>query len=186
MIRILTVLLSLWATAPFAAPWDLVQDETDIEVDVGYLGSTVTMHFEEVLASIDFDANRPESARANIVVPVAQVETGLGVVNNLVKSKDYLNAREFPDIRFSIKRLVQTSDRTADVFGDMTLLGVTNPMLFKAKLFRYGESKTVPGKFEAGFDLAGQVDRRHFGSDTGIPQVSAVLPIRIHLLMRER
>ena len=138
MVRLLTALMmTMWATALAAAPWDVVQDETRIEVDVGYLGNTVTMRFDEVLGAVDFDANRPERARANIVVPVRNVETGLGLVNNFVKSKDYLNAREYPDIRFSLKKLVRTSDRTADIFGDMTLLGVTQPMLFKAKLFRY-------------------------------------------------
>ena len=185
MLRAIVLIFVLWPALVLAAPWDIVQEHTRIEVDVVYLGSTVTMRFETVQGSVDFDANRPERAKADIVVPVAQVETGLGLVNGIVRSRDYLNAREFPEIRFQLERLERTSDSTADIYGKMTLLGVTQPILFRAKLFRYSANESS-GKFEAGFNLTGQVDRRSYGNMTALSQVSAVLPIRIQLLMRER
>ena len=186
MLRALTLIALLLPLPALAAPWDIVQEHTRVAVDVGYLGSTVTMRFETINGAVDFDARRPERAKANIVVPAAQVETGLGFVNSLVRSKDYLNTRVHPDIRFRLERLEQTSDSTADIYGQMTLLGVTRPMLFKAKLFRYGEAQDGSGRFEAGFNLTGNVDRRSFGNMTGLPQVAAVFPIRIQLLIRSR
>jgi len=185
MLRSLVLLLVCLANAALAAPWDIVQDQTRIEVDVTYFGSTITMRFERVNGTVDFDAARPQRAKADITVPVAQVETGLGIANGIVKSKDYLNARAYPDIRFQMDRLDRTSESTADIYGQMTLLGVTRPILFRARLFRYSRPQGG-GPFEAGFNLTGQVDRRSYGNMTALGTVSAVLPIRIQLLMRER
>ena len=41
-------------------------------------------------------------------------------------------------------------------------------------------------RFEAGFDLSGEIDRTRFGSTGGVPDVAAELPIRIRLLMSSR
>jgi hypothetical protein len=60
---------------------------------------------------------------------------------------------------------------------------VTRPVNFQAKVFAYGPAKDDPGRFEAGFDLSGSVDRTAFGSTGGLPEVAAVLPVHIRLLM---
>lgn len=186
MVRLVLVLLLLLPVAVRAAAWDIARDETRVEVDVGYLSGKVTLVFPEVNGTVQFDERRPSAARADISVPVAPVESGLGIVNGLVKSRDYLDAANHPEIHFTLDRLEQTSDQTADIYGRMTLLGVTRPILFRAKVFRYGPANSDPSRFEAGFDLTGQVDRRTFGNTSGLPQVAAVLPVRIHLLMRSR
>ena len=182
----LALLLLLAAGVAHAVPWDIVQDETRIEVDAEYLGGIVTMRFDTVLGEVDFDARRPERVKASIVVPVAQVETGLGFVNALIRGRDFLNERQFPQISFRVTELVQTSKSTADIYGDMTLLGVTRPMLFRGEVFRYGPAKSDPDKFQAGFTLKGNVDRRSFGHTSGFPQLAAVFPVRIRLLMQSR
>jgi len=68
----------------------------------------------------------------------------------------------------------------------MTLRGVTRPVTFQAKVFAYGPAKADPARFEAGFDLSGSVDRTAFGSTGGVPDVAAVLPVHIRLLMTSR
>ena len=180
------LMLALLAGPLQAATWYLDKSETEIAVIVGYLGSQVTVNFNTFDGRIEFDDRRPQDAKAVITVSSADVETGLGIVNQMVRSPDYLNAAAYPTITFRLDRLVQTSKSTADIFGTITLLGVSKPVLFKAEVFRYGPSKSDPTLREAGFNLTSQIDRREFGNDTGIPAVSAVLPVRIRLLMRSR
>ena len=50
-------------------------------------------------------------------------------------------------------------------------------------MIRYGPAQDDPDRFEAGFDLTGSIDRTAFGSTGGLPQVAAVLPVRIRLVM---
>jgi polyisoprenoid-binding protein YceI len=68
----------------------------------------------------------------------------------------------------------------------MTLRGVTRPVVFKATVFRYGPASDDPTRFEAGFDIAGVIDRTEFGSTGGLPEVPASLPVRIRLAIRSR
>jgi polyisoprenoid-binding protein YceI len=63
---------------------------------------------------------------------------------------------------------------------------VTRPVRFEAQVFAYGPAKDDPQRFEAGFDLTGQIDRTDFGSNGGLPEVSALLPVHIRLLMTSR
>jgi polyisoprenoid-binding protein YceI len=184
MIRLVLLLLLLPGLAR-AAPWQL-DPETSVTVDVAWEGRTVQVRFPTLSGQIDFDADHPDRARATITVASADATTGVAVVDNLVRSRDYLGAAQYPQITFRLDRLTQTSKGTAEVDGRITLRGITRPLGFHAEVFRYGPAPDDPARFEAGFDLSGQIDRTAFGSTGGLPDVAAVLPVHIRLLMRSR
>jgi polyisoprenoid-binding protein YceI len=165
-----------------AAPWKLAP-ETTVSVDVAWEGRNVTVHFPQLDGQIDFDQAHPETAKATISVATGVATTGVAVVDQLVRSRDYLDAADYPTIGFHLDKLTQTSKQTADVAGRITLRGVTKPVAFKATVTRYGPAADDPKRFEAGFDLTGSIDRTEFGSNGGLPEVAAVLPVRIRLVM---
>ena len=105
------------------------------------------------------------------------------MVDSLVRSRDYLAADQYPTITFRLDKLTQTSKQTADVQGRITLRGVTRPVSFTAEGLRLRPGHGRPRRFEAGFNLTGQIDRTDFGSTGGLPEVAAVLPVHIRLLM---
>ena len=185
MLKCLVLILALLPVAALAAPWQL-SPETTVAVDVGWEGRTVTVRFPTQSGQIDFDRDHPERARAEIGVATTDATTGVGVVDGLLRSKDYLDAAEYPAITFHLDKLTQTSKSSADVAGRITLRGVTKPVSFKAQVSRYAPSTDDPDRFEAGFDLTGSIDRTTFGSTGGLPQVAAVLPVRINLVMTSK
>ncbi len=169
----------------WGATWRLDPD-TRVAVDVPWQGGTVEVRFPTLSGDIDFDAAQPETAKARITVSTTDVETGVGVVNALVRGAGYLDAAAYPEMTFELDRLAQTSRSDADVFGRITLRGVTRPVTFKAKVIRYGPDPEAPDRFDAGFDLTGSIDRTEFGSTGGLPEAGAVLRVRIRLLMSSR
>lgn len=181
MFRLVLILCLLPALAS-AATWRL-DPATRVVVDVGWQGRVVEVRFPRLSGTIEFDETRPETARARIAVATGAAETGLGIVDALVKSRDYLDAARYPEIVFELDRLTQTSAETADIAGRITMRGVTRPVEFTARVFRYGPGAADPDRFEAGFDLSGSIDRTAFGSTGGLPEVAAVLPVRIRLVM---
>jgi polyisoprenoid-binding protein YceI len=185
MLLRLALLLSLLPGLAAAAEWRL-DPATSISVDVVWRGATVELRFPELDGSIVFDERRPETAKARIVVSARDVETGVGVVDALARSRDYLDAETHPEIAFDLDRLERTSSSTANVFGRMTLRGVTRPVAFEAQVFRYGPAADDPDRFEAGFDISGVIDRTAFGSTGGLPEVAPELPVRIRLLMTSK
>jgi polyisoprenoid-binding protein YceI len=168
-----------------AAPWRL-DPATRVAVDVGWQGRTVEVRFTRFAGSIDFDAADPEAARARIVVSARDVDTGIGLVDALVRSRDYLDAERWPEIVFELDRLRRISSETAEIAGRITLRGVTRPASFAARVIRYGPDPDDPGRFVAGFDVAGAIDRTAFGSTGGLPDVAAELGVRIRLVMSSR
>ena len=170
-----------------AAPWFIDKNETRIQVEVGYLGnSSLKINFPSFAGVVDFDDSAPQNTDATIKVGTRDLQTGIGFMNTMVQSKDYLNSNQFPDITFKLDRLVQTSKSTADLYGQITLLGTSKPVVFNAKVFRYGPSKRDPAIREAGFNLTTEIDRRLFGSTAGIPEVASILPVRIRLVMTSK
>lgn len=182
MLKPLCLLIALLPLPALAAPWKL-DPATTVTADVDWEGKTVQVRFPTLSGSIDFDQSRPESAKADISVAAKDATTGVAVVDSLVRSRDYLGAEQYPTITFHLDRLTQTSKSTADIDGRITLRGVTKPVSFKAQVFAYGPAKDDPARFEAGFNLSGEIDRTAFGSTGGLPEVSSVLPLQIRLLM---
>jgi len=185
MLKSLILILALLPLPAFAAVWRLDPD-TSVTADVEWEGRTVQVRFPTLSGEIDFDEKNPEQARASISVAAGDATTGVAVVDSLVRSRDYLGVDEFPTITFQLDKLTQTSKSAADVTGRITLRGVTKPVSFKATVIAYGPAKDDPGRFEAGFDITGSIDRTEFGSTGGLPNVSAILPMHIRLLMTSK
>jgi polyisoprenoid-binding protein YceI len=185
-LRLVLVLALLVLPVPArAAPW-VLDPATAVAVDVEWEGQTVEVRFPTISGEVDFDRDRPGSARAAIEVATGDATAGLAPVDALVRSPGYLWAERYPSLTFRLDRLDQTSQQTAEIVGRITLRGVTRPVAFHAEVFRYGPAEDDPGRFEAGFNLSGSIDRTEFGSTAGVPEVAAVLPVRIRLLMRSR
>jgi polyisoprenoid-binding protein YceI len=185
MLARLALVLALLPAVAVAAPWQL-DPATTIAVDVPWQGATVTVSFPTPTGSVDFDPARPETTRAELTVSARAATTGVAIVDSLVRSNGYLGTDTWPEMTFRLDRLTPTSKRTAEVVGRLTLRGVTRPIHLDATVTRYGPVAGDAKRFAAGFDLAGEIDRTAFGSTGGLPEVPAMLPIRIHLLMQEK
>lgn len=178
-------LLALFLAVPaplLAASWRLDPAST-VSVEVPWHGGGVEVRFPDLAGTVQFDERAPETARATITAGTAGATTGVALVDALVRSEGYLDAARYPSITFELDRLRQLSKSTAAVEGRLTLRGETRPVSFTATVFRYGPDPDARGRFAAGFDIAGSVDRTEFGSTAGAPDVGTVLPVAIHLLM---
>lgn len=169
------------AAAASAAEWR-IDPRTRVAVDVPWSGGVAEVRFPDLAGTVAFDEARPEAARARIAVSARTATTGLAPVDALLRSRDYLDAAAHPQVVFDLDRLVRTSSSTADVFGRITLRGVTREVAFEARVIRYGPGEDGRG-FEAGFDIEGAIDRTEFGSRGGLPDIGAVLPVRVRLVM---
>jgi polyisoprenoid-binding protein YceI len=176
------ILLLIWPLAAGAVPWQ-IESGTTVSVDVRWRKSLVVVRFPTVTGQIDFNEEHPETAHAAIEVSTENATTGIPPADSLVRSEGYLAAARFPHIRFDLQRLNPTSRNTADIFGTITFRGVTRPIAFLATVILYGPDPNAPERFRAGFDITGRIDRTAFGSEAGLPDVPAELPIRIRLLI---
>lgn len=174
-------------TAPFAAtaaPWVLDKSHAHITFSINHLGfSTTQGAFREFDAKIDFDPEDIAATNVMVTVNAASIDTFFGKRDDHIRGDDFLNVGAHPMITFQTTSVAKTGDDTADVTGDMTILGVTQPVTFAAILNKIGPSPFNPDKTVAGLSLTGEIDRTKFGIAYGAPAIGAIIPVKIDLEM---
>jgi polyisoprenoid-binding protein YceI len=162
---------------------DYVVDKTGqhafVDFKISHLGySYITGTFKDIDGTFSFDAAKPEDSKIEFNVNTASVFTNNAERDKHISSKDFLKVADFPKATFvstSVKTTGKNADGkvTADVAGDLTIAGVTKPIVVKATFL--GEGKDPWGGYRAGFEGNFSIKRSDFGKmmDLG-PQSDAV------------
>jgi polyisoprenoid-binding protein YceI len=150
-----------------------------VDFKISHLGySYITGTFKDIDGTFSFDAAKPEDSKIEFNVNTASVFTNNAERDKHISSKDFLKVADFPKATFkstSVKTTGKNADGkvTADVTGDLTIAGVTKPIVVKATFL--GEGKDPWGGYRAGFEGNFSIKRSDFGKmmDLG-PQSDAV------------
>jgi polyisoprenoid-binding protein YceI len=138
-----------------------------IDFRISHLGySFIHGTFKDWNGTFSFDAAKPEDSKISIDIKTASVDTNHAERNKHISSKDFLDVATYPDAKFvstSVKSTGKNADGkdTADVTGDLTLHGVTKPVVIKATF--NGEGKDPWGGYRAGFNGTTTIKRSDFG-----------------------
>ena len=98
-----------------------------------------------------------------VLTGTAQVDSIKTVIPQLKEqllSPEFFNAQDAPTIEFRSTDMRLGEDGSAEVDGELTIRGVTNPVTAKGT---YGAATGLNGSEVAGFDLKATVDRRDYG-----------------------
>ncbi|WP_339906043.1 YceI family protein [Pseudomonas guineae] len=106
--------------------------------------------FKEFDGSFSFDAAKPQDSKVNVTLNTTSVDTNHAERDKHLRSDDFLNVGEHPTATFASTAVKSTGDGTADITGDLTLNGVTKPVVIAAKFI--GEGKDPWGGYRAGFE----------------------------------
>ena len=101
-----------------------------------------------------------------------------------VKSPDFFNVEKYPTISFKSTDLVFDGDRVVEVNGELTLLGITKPVVLKVMNERCGEHP-INKKPMCGAEATTTVKRSEWGMKYGLPRavgddVRIVIPIEAY------
>lgn len=89
--------------------------------------------FEELAGTIDYVPGDPKSVKADITITTASINTRNAKRDNHLRSPDFLDAPNFPQITFKSKRVENVSDGSFDLVGDLTIRGTTKEVVLKVK-----------------------------------------------------
>ena len=138
MLRVcLAATLLLWMTAAGAAPrpYELQQDESRVGFS-WFLGrDEIKGRMPVKSADIAIDFDRVENSRVRVTLDVAKAQAGFPFASQGMKSPSVLWAAKYPEIRFTSTRF-ERDGPGAKVTGDLTVRGVTRPVVLDARLFR--------------------------------------------------
>jgi polyisoprenoid-binding protein YceI len=168
-----TLLATLAATALLAGvahaqtaesgSYALEPNHAEIVFSVSHFGySNYFGQFPGATGTLTLDGADPAKSEVDVSVPTATVLTASPKLNDELKSADWLDSTAFPTMKYHSTKIVMTGPTTADVYGDLTLHGVTKPLMLKAT-FKRGGVFAMNHKYMIGFDAVGHLKRIDFG-----------------------
>jgi polyisoprenoid-binding protein YceI len=185
------LLVSCFGLEAHADRFALDKPHTDIRFSWDHLGlSRQSGKFTDATGTVAFDSSKPEATTVSVTIPVASLMTGVPPLDAaLVKTRDYFDVAAHPVITFKSTGVKVTSDKTAELAGDLTINGMTKPVTLAVVWNYLGEhplgsvNPTFAGKTAAGFSARTQILRSEWGITRLIPLVSDEIRISIEAEM---
>lgn len=171
----------LAASPAFAAPekYGIDPAHTNVLFFISHLGFSETVgRFDDITGSLVLDEAAPEKSSVEVTIKATSINTQSPDLNKHLQAADWLDTAKYPDIRFVSTSVKQTGKDTADVTGDLTLHGVTKPVVLKAKLNK-ADYFQMASAWVAGFNAETTIKRSDFGVKNGIPMVGDEMKIVI-------
>lgn len=192
MLHRLAVLIGFIVAAPAglapasAATYLIDKENTQVAFSWDRVGLTRQMgRFTDVSGAVEFEPEAPESGAVDVTVRAASVQTGVAAFDRNLRSPDFFDATSFPVITFKSTGITRTGDKTGEVTGDLTILGVTKPVTLQVTWLFTGEHPF--GKMNAAyrdktvsvFSAKGTIKRSEWGLSRVIPYVADEIALNI-------
>jgi polyisoprenoid-binding protein YceI len=118
--------------------------------------------FDKWDATMTFTSPDVTTGVLDIKIQADSVNTGSGMKDGKLKSKDFFDVSQDPLITFHSDKVVQTGPNTLDIPGTFTIRGVSKPETL---------TFTITGKGTGSGEIKGTMafDRKDYGMTKGIP-----------------
>ncbi|MEO0499561.1 MAG: YceI family protein [Pseudomonadota bacterium] len=166
------------ATAMPAGTYAVDPAHTLVNFTIGHLGiSPFTGQFGNPAGTLTIDPADPSAASVDIVFPIADVSTTSARLDEHLQAEEFFDAANHPEGRFASTAITVDGDR-ATITGDLTLRGVTKPVVLQATLYGAAENPLNQRK-SLGFSATTEVMRSDFGINAYLPALADRVELNI-------
>jgi polyisoprenoid-binding protein YceI len=165
-----------------AGTWDLDEVHTNVGFAVKHMGvATVRGEFREFDGGLEFAEDG--SLRAYGTVRAASVSTNQEQRDEHLRSADFFDVEEHPEIRFESTAIERIDEESYRIAGELTIHGVSNPIELHAELG--GIDRGPEGELRTGFEVTGQLSRKDYGMrfNAALGSGNAVVADRVKLAL---
>lgn len=182
MIRrlVLTAALAIISLPLQATSYTLEPDYTQGVFRWDHLGfSRPAAQFAQGEGTLEFDPADPGKASVRVSIPLSSLHTGVPALDDDFRSSDFFDTARFPTATFSSTAVASgTSQDQLEVTGDLTLHGITRPVVLDVRIIRIGTNPrtSLP---TIGFSATTTLKRSDFGLGKYVPQVADSIDLQI-------
>jgi polyisoprenoid-binding protein YceI len=138
---------------------------------LNHLGfSTYTGQFANATSTLVLNPQDIAKTTLTATVAIDSIGTLNPKLDSELKSAEFFNAPKFPTATFTSTKVVRTGAKTAEVYGNLTLLGVTKPQTLNVT-FNLAGTNPIEKVYEVGFQGHAILKRSEFGLKTYIPYI---------------
>jgi len=160
-----TLLLApLAGAAPVAAAqqtYTIDPNHSEASFQVRHMFTQVRGRFNAFSGTIQLDPDNLEASKVDFTIDAKSIDTDNEKRDGHLKSKDFFDVAEHPEITFTSDAVRKTGDATYAVTGTLTMRGVAKRITLPVKMLGVG---TDPwGNTRAGFSTEATLDRQEYG-----------------------
>lgn len=181
MRKTLLVALFAFAGSAFAAPvtYKIDPNHTNVIASWSHFGfSHPSINFGQADGSIVYDAENVSASSVQVTLPLSGLSAFAANFNDHLSSADWFDAAKYPAATFKSTKVEAAGDGKLKVTGDLTVKGVTKPVVLDVNLNKAGEQPQAK-RPAVGFDATATVKRSDFGLGAYVPNVSDEVSLRI-------
>ena len=142
--------------------WKIDPTHSEVQFKVKHLViSTVTGSFGSYDGKIETDGDDFKNAKASFTADIDSISTNNEDRDQHLKSDDFFNAEEYPQLKFESTNFEEVGDGKYKVAGNLTIRDVTKEI--ELDVVHGGTVTDQYGQTKAGFEVEGSINRKEFG-----------------------
>lgn len=161
LIFICAVMVVLVPSLSFAATqYKIDKTHTTLLFTIDHMGYSKTVgFFRDVQGIITFDVDSPVKSSAEVVVNLDSVDTNDSKRDEYLKGPKVFNVAKNPTMTYKVKDVIIDGNDAAKITGDLTLNGVTKPVMLNVKYNKAGMHPIFNDTQAIGFSASGKLKR---------------------------
>ena len=147
--------------------WQIDPAHSHISFSVRHMMiSKVRGFFDSFSGTIDFNEENPVNTVVDVTLDAASINTRDEKRDGHLKSPDFLNAEQYPNLTFIGKRVEQDDANNGRLIGDLTILDTTHEVALDVHYT--GIAKSPYGSESAGFQASTSISRKAWGLEWNV------------------
>ncbi len=142
------VMFAFWATltvSAHAAPLKVDASKSSVTAMFKQIGVPIETKFTKFSAQIDYDATKPQNAKAIVDIDIASFDLGDPDYNQEVQKKEWFNGAQFPKANFTAGKIIPSGAGKLEVSGKLTIKGKTADVTFLLNVKKEGAAHVFEG-----------------------------------------
>ncbi len=176
----LTAALASLPAAAELESYSVDPNHTFPSYEIGHFGYSLQRgRFDKTSGKITLDTAAKKGS-ADIVIDTASIDTGHKKLEEHLRSEDFFNVARHPQMTFRSSSFTFDGDKVASATGDLTLLGITRPVMLKVAPFNCAMHPMLKKKI-CGAELTATIKRSEFGMTKYLPVLADDVLLRINV-----
>jgi len=170
ILSLMFLMVSTFSLNIFAASYTIDPDHTYPYFEISHLGfSTMRGRFEKTSGKMTMDLAK-KTGSIEIIIDAASISTAHKKRDKHLRSPDFLNVAEYPQIIYKSTKVEFTGPSTLKVTGNLTMAGVTKSVMLDVSAINCG-THPFSKKQLCGFGATATIKRSDFNLKYGLPAI---------------
>lgn len=161
LIMFAVIILGVTASGIAADTYSIDNVHSDVSFKVRHLVSKTAGRFADFGGSIVVDFENLDLSSVVFVIQTASIDTRNEDRDKHLRSADFFDVENHPEIRFSSHKITRASGDTYAVAGTLTMHGAANEITLAVTYL--GEVTDPQGNVKGGFETSTTINRKDYG-----------------------